>query len=69
MAHEGLLKDEEIDAQLGQILVGAKTGRDNDDQIIYFNAVATGILDLAVATRCYHEAQKTGRGTKVPYWV
>ena len=69
MAHEGLIKDEDIDAQLGQILVGAKTGRDNDEQIIYFNAVGTGILDLAVTTRCYHEALKTGAGTKVPYWV
>ena len=69
MADQGLIKDEDIDAQVGEILVGKKTGRDNDDQIIYFNAVGTGILDLAVTTRCYHEAVKTGRGTKVPYWV
>lgn len=69
MAHEGLIKDEDIDASLGQILSGSKTGRDNDEQIIYFNAVGTGILDLAVATRCYHEAVKTGQGTRLPYWV
>ena len=69
MAHEGLIKDEDIHAQLGQILSGVKTGRENDEEIIYFNAVGTGILDLAVATRCYHEAMKAGRGTKVPYWV
>ena len=69
MAHEGLIRDEDIDAQLGQILCGSKTGRDNDDQIIYFNAVGTGILDLAVATRCYHKAIATGQGTKLPYWV
>ena len=69
MAHEGLIKDEDIHAQLGQILTGAKSGRENDDEIIYFNAVGTGILDLAVATRCYHEAVKTGRGISLPYWV
>ena len=69
MAHEGLVKDEDIHAQLGQILNGTRTGRENDDEIIYFNAVGTGILDLAVATRCYREAVKTGKGTKVPYWV
>ena len=69
MADQGLIKDEDIDAQVGEILVGDKTGRDNDDQIIYFNAVGTGILDLAVTTRCYREAIKAGRGTKVPYWV
>ena len=69
MAHEGLVRDEDIHAQLGQILDGSKTGRENDEEIIYFNAVGTGVLDLAVATRCYHEAVKTGRGTKIPYWV
>ncbi|MGI5963749.1 MAG: ornithine cyclodeaminase family protein [Lawsonibacter sp.] len=69
MWRDGIIKDEDIDAQLGQILTGAKKGRENDDQIIYFNAVGTGILDLAVTTRCYHKAMELGKGTKVPYWV
>ena len=56
MWKDGLIKDEDIYAQLGQILDGQKSGRDNDDQIIYFNAVGTGILDLAVTTRCYRKA-------------
>ncbi len=68
MADEGLIKDEDIDAQLGQILDGKKTGRDNDEQIIFFNAVGTGILDLAVATRCYRKALKENVGIKIPYW-
>lgn len=69
MWKEGLIRDEDIDGQLGQILSGTKTGRDNDEQIIYFNAVGTGILDLAVTTRCYRKAVELGKGTKVPYWV
>ena len=68
MAHEGLIKDEDIHAQLGQILNGSKTGRENDEEIIYFNAVGTGILDLAVATRCYRKAVAEGKGTTVNYW-
>ena len=68
MWKDGLVKDEDIYAQLGQILTGTKTGRDNDDQIIYFNAVGTGILDLAVTTRCYRKAVETGVGTKLAYW-
>ncbi len=68
MWKDGLIKDENIDAQLGQILAGAKHGRENNDQIIYFNAVGTGILDLAVATRCYRKAVTLGKGTTVPYW-
>ena len=69
MWKDGLIQDEDIDAQLGQILAGTKAGRENDEQIIYFNAVGTGILDLAVTTRCYRKALELGEGTKVPYWV
>ena len=69
MASEGLVKDEDISASLGEILSGKKTGRDNDDQVIYFNSVGAGILDLAVTTRCYREALKRNVGTWVPYWV
>ena len=69
MASEGLVKDEDISASLGEILSGKKTGRDNDDQVIYFNSVDAGILDLAVTTRCYREALKRNVGTWVPYWV
>ncbi len=68
MWKDGLIKDEDIDAQLGQILIGEKKGRENDDEIIYFNAVGTGILDLAVTTRCYHRALKEGIGTTLAFW-
>ncbi|MEA4934587.1 MAG: hypothetical protein VB071_13545 [Lawsonibacter sp.] len=69
MWKDGMIRDEDIDAQLGQTLTGAKTGRDNEEQIIYFNAVGTGILDLAVVARCYRKALELGKGTEVPYWV
>lgn len=69
MWKDGIIKDNDIDGQLGQILTGKKSGRDNDQQIIYFNAVGTGILDLAIVTRCYKKALETGIGTRLPYWV
>lgn len=68
MWKDGLVKDEDIDASLGEILCGKKTGRDNEEQIIYFNAVGAGILDLAVTTRCYRKALKEGKGIRLPYW-
>ena len=68
MAHEGEIKDADIYAQLGEILCGKKCGRENDEEIIYFNAVGTGILDLAVTTRCYKKALEKGIGTKLTYW-
>lgn len=68
MWKDGLIKDADIDASLGEILCGKKTGRDNDDQIIYFNAVGAGILDLAVTTRCYRQAIKDGKGVDLTFW-
>ena len=68
MWKDGLIKDEDIHAQLGQILCGKKTGRENDDEKIYFNAVGAGILDLAVVTRCYKNAIEQGKGRIVPFW-
>ena len=29
---------------------------------------AAGIMDIAVAARCYRNAQKTGDGITLPYW-
>ena len=68
MAHEGEISDADIHAQLGEILLGTKTGRENDEEIIYFNAVGTGILDLAVTTRCYKKALQEHIGTRLTYW-
>ena len=68
MWKDGLFKDEQLHGELGDILSGARSPRENDDEIIYFNAVGAGILDIAVATRCYRAAQKAGKGTTVPFW-
>lgn len=68
MWRDGLIKDQDIHAELGEILNGSKCARENDDEIIYFNAVGAGILDIAVTTRCYKSAVATGKGIKLPYW-
>jgi len=68
MYKDGLIKDEDIDGQLGAILIGKAPGRENDEEIIYFNAVGTGILDISVATRAYRKAVKENKGISLPYW-
>ncbi len=68
MWKDGLLTDDDIHAELGEILTGKKCGRENDEEIIYFNAVGAGILDISVTARCYKMALKTGDGIKLPYW-
>ena len=68
MWKDGLFKDEQLHAELGDILSGEKSPRENDDEIIYFNAVGAGILDLAVAARCYKKAKNANKGIIVPFW-
>ena len=68
MWRDGLFKDEELHAELGEILAGEKSPRESDDEIIYFNAVGAGILDIAVAARCYKKALDENTGICVPFW-
>ena len=68
MWKDGLVKDSDIHAEMGEIINGLKAPRENDDEIIYFNAVGAGIMDIAVAARCYHTAMKEGKGIRLPYW-
>ena len=68
MYRDGLFKDSDLHAELGEILTGEKAPRENDEEIIYFNAVGAGILDIAVTARCYRNAIKEGKGIKLPFW-
>ena len=68
MWKDGLVQDSDIHAELGQILCGEKSPRENDEEIIYFNAVGAGILDIALVTRCYKYAKENGKGIALPFW-
>ncbi len=68
MANEGLIADSRIHANIGDIVNGKKKGRESDREIIYYNGVGLGVLDVAIATRIYREAKSRGVGTVLPYW-
>ncbi len=68
MWKDGQFKDSDLYAEIGEIVNGSKPGRENDDEIIYFNAVGAGIMDIAVTARCYKNAVKEGKGIKLPFW-
>ena len=68
MWKDGLVKDEDVHAELGEILAGKKKGRESADEIIYFNAVGAGILDIAIAAKCYRKAIEKGIGTYLDFW-
>lgn len=65
MYKEGLLKDEDIQANLSELIAGTKVGRENDDEFIYFNSVGLSYIDINFANYIYEEAKKRGLGHDV----
>ena len=65
MYKEGLLKDEDIHANLSDLIAGTKVGRENDDEFIYFNSVGLSYIDINFANYIYQEAKRRGLGQDV----
>lgn len=65
MYMEGLLKDEDIHANLSELIAGTKPGRENDDEFIYFNSVGLSYIDINFAHYIYNQAKKRGLGKEI----
>ena len=63
----GLLTEESLHAELGQILTGAKPGREQDDERILFWHRGLGTTDVALAHMLWRRALEQGVGTRVRY--
>lgn len=59
---EGLLSDEDVYANLGEIVMGEKPGRSSDEQFIYFNAIGLSFVDVSVAAWLMGRAREKGLG-------
>ena len=65
---EGLtmpLSKEDIYGDMGEIVTGAKPGRQNDQERIIYSHAGMGIHDLAVAKIAYTRAREQGIGTRI----
>ena len=62
MYQEGLLKDEDIYANLGQIIGKQKAGRENETEFIYFCSVGLAFIDVMFAKHIYEKATEKGLG-------
>lgn len=60
---EGIITDDDIHANLIEILAGEKPGRERDDEFIYFNAVGLSYTDVSIAYAMYRRALEAGKGT------
>ena len=59
----GAMQRESVHANLGEILSGAKRGRESEDEIIVFDSTGTALQDVAVSALVYERALASGRGT------
>ncbi|GAA0656675.1 ornithine cyclodeaminase family protein [Salarchaeum japonicum] len=62
---EGVVTEDHIHAELGEVLVGDAPGRTSDDDITVFDSGGTGIETAAAAYMLYERAEEAGRGTTI----
>jgi ornithine cyclodeaminase len=65
MYAQGLYDGSKIHANLGEVVSGAKSGRESADEFIYFNSVGLGIQDVALSSVIYKRALENNYGTKL----
>jgi ornithine cyclodeaminase len=61
---QGLFGDEQIIAELGEVVTGTVAGRTNDDEITFFKSVGNAVQDTAVAQLAFTLACEQGVGTE-----
>ncbi len=64
---EGVLKAEDIYAQIGEILVGKKPGRTSREEITIFDSTGLAIQDVATGTVVYRRALENRIGKKLKF--
>lgn len=65
---EGRFSREQLHAELGEIVIGEKPGRESDDEIILLNPMGMAIDDLVCAQHFYRLAHARGVGTQLPLY-
>jgi ornithine cyclodeaminase/alanine dehydrogenase-like protein (mu-crystallin family) len=61
---EGTITKNDFTGDLGEVLKGEVTGRENDEEIIVFKSVGVAAQDLIAAREIYDKAVKAGIGMK-----
>ncbi|MHA2175218.1 MAG: ornithine cyclodeaminase family protein [Candidatus Hodarchaeales archaeon] len=63
--NEGLITEDHLHADLGDVVTGKKPGRESDEEITLFKSVGLAIQDAATAKLVFDEAIKSNIGTSV----
>jgi alanine dehydrogenase len=60
----GLMRADQVAAELGEILAGTAAGRTSADEIVIFDSTGTALQDVAAAAAVYERARATGAGVE-----
>jgi ornithine cyclodeaminase/alanine dehydrogenase-like protein (mu-crystallin family) len=63
----GLIKESDIHAELGEIVLGKKSGRQSEDEITFFKSVGNAVQDAAAAQLALKNARTLKLGTEVEF--
>lgn len=66
LLEKGRLHERQL-VELGDVIVGRRSGRETEAQITLFESQGMAIQDLAVALRVVKMAEEQGVGTPLPY--
>lgn len=62
---KGLIDENKIDGELGEVIFGKINGRENDEEITLFKTVGIAVQDVVTAYKIYKKALEKGVGTVV----
>ena len=64
---EGAVTEDHVHAELGDVVAGSATGRENPEDVTVFDSGGTGIETTAAAYLLYERADERGRGTPMEF--
>jgi len=64
---QGLIAPDHVHAELGELLLGRKTGRGSDEQITLFESVGVAVQDALAARAALARAHRLGLGQRVAW--
>jgi ornithine cyclodeaminase len=62
---DGAVTDADIVAEIGELVIGARSGRGDDEEITLFISLGLAVEDVATADLIYQKAMKEGVGTSL----
>lgn len=61
----GLMRREDVHAELGEIVSGQRPARESADEVIIFDSTGTALEDVAAASVVYERAIESGAGSEI----